>query len=300
MIAKKLILKILIILFFTYIIFLLNIVNAKTFIKGEVIAGGILVVNVFPGAKVKLNGELVMISDNGLFLVGFERIPKPIQILEIYEGNSLVEKITLNVKMRLYKIQKISGIQKEKVDPPQSVIDRIYTERKKVKESRKKASLITSTYYNNERKKVKESRKKANLITSTYYNNGFILPALGPISGVYGSQRILNGKPRSPHYGIDIALPKGHEVVSPMDGIVLFTNNDLYYSGGTIIIGHGQGLTTSYLHLSKILVTVNDKVRRGELIGRVGATGRATGPHLHWGAELKGKRIDPKYLDVFN
>ena len=278
MIAKKLILKILIILFFTYIIFLLNIVNAKTFIKGEVIAGGILVVNVFPGAKVKLNGELVMISDNGLFLVGFERIPKPIQILEIYEGNSLVEKITLNVKMRLYKIQKISGIQKEKVDPPQSVIDRIYTERKK----------------------VKESRKKANLITSTYYNNGFILPALGPISGVYGSQRILNGKPRSPHYGIDIALPKGHEVVSPMDGIVLFTNHDLYYSGGTIIIGHGQGLTTSYLHLSKILVTVNDKVRRGELIGRVGATGRVTGPHLHWGAELKGKRIDPQYLDVFN
>ena len=278
MIAKKLILKILIILFFTYIIFLLNIVNAKTFIKGEVIAGGIIIVNVFPGAKVKLNGELVMISDNGLFLVGFERIPKPIQILEIYEGNSLVEKITLNVKIRSYKIQKISGIQKEKVDPPQSVIDRIY----------------------NERKNVKESRKKANLITSTYYNNGFILPALGLISGVYGSQRILNGKPRSPHYGIDIALPKGHEVVSPMDGIVLFTNHDLYYSGGTIIIGHGQGLTTSYLHLSKILVTVNDKVRRGELIGRVGATGRATGPHLHWGAELKGKRIDPKYLDVFN
>ena len=278
MIAKKLILKILIILFFTYIIFLLNIVNAKTFIKGEVIAGGIIVVNVFPGAKVKLNGASVMISDKGLFLVGFERIPEPIQILEIYEGDSLVEKIILNVKIRSYKIQKISGIQKEKVDPPQSVIDRIY----------------------NERKKVKESRKKANLITSTYYNNGFILPALGPISGVYGSQRILNGKPRSPHYGVDIALPKGHEVVSPMDGIVLFTNNDLYYSGGTIIIGHGQGLTTSYLHLSKILVTVNDKVRRGELIGKVGATGRATGPHLHWGAELKGKRIDPKYLDVFN
>ena len=278
MTAKKLILKILIILFFTYIIFLLNIVNAKTFIKGEIIAGGIIVVNVFPGAKAKLNGESVMISAKGLFLVGFERIPEPIQILEIYEGNLLVEKITLNVKIRSYKIQKIRGIQKEKVDPPQSVIDRIY----------------------NERKNVKESRKKANLIINTYYNNGFILPALGPISGVYGSQRILNGKPRSPHYGIDIALPKGHEVVSPMDGIVLFTNNDLYYSGGTIIIGHGQGLTTSYLHLSKILVTVNDKVRRGELIGRVGATGRATGPHLHWGAELKGKRIDPKYLDVFN
>ena len=278
MIAKKLIIKRVIILFFSYMVLELNMVNAKTFIKGEIIAGGIIVVNVSPGATVKLNNESIMISDKGVFLVGFERNPEPTQILEIYEENLLVEKITLNVKIRSYEIQRINGIKKEKVDPPQSVIDRIYMERNS----------------------VKESRKKSNLITSTYYNNGFILPAKGPISGVYGSQRILNGKPRSPHYGIDIALPKGHEVVSPMDGIVVFSNNDLYYSGGTIIIAHGQGLTTSYLHLSEILVSVNNIVRRGELIGKVGATGRATGPHLHWGAELKGKRIDPKYLDVFN
>jgi len=110
----------------------------------------------------------------------------------------------------------------------------------------------------------------------------------------------LNGKARSPHYGIDIALPKGHEVLSPMDGIILFIDNDLYYSGGTIIIGHGQGLTTSYLHLSKILVSESDFVKKGQLIGEVGATGRATGPHLHWGVELKGKRLDPQYLKVFN
>ena len=278
MIAKKLIIKRVIILLFSYMALALNIVNAKTFIKGEIIAGGIIIVNASPGSTVKLNGESIMISDKGVFLVGFERKPQPTQILEIYDENLLVEKITLNVKTRSYEIQRINGIKKEKVDPPQSVIDRIYMERNS----------------------VKESRKKSNLITSTYYNNGFVLPAKGPISGVYGSQRILNGKPRSPHYGIDIALPKGHEVVSPMDGIVVFSNNDLYYSGGTIIIAHGQGLTTSYLHLSEILVSVNDIVRRGELIGKVGATGRATGPHLHWGAELKGKRIDPKYLDVFN
>lgn len=278
MIAKKLIIKRVIILLFSYMALALNIVNAKTFIKGEIIAGGIIIVNASPGSTVKLNGESIMISDKGVFLVGFERKPQPTQILEIYDENLLVEKITLNVKIRSYEIQRINGIKKEKVDPPQSVIDRIYMERNS----------------------VKESRKKSNLITSTYYNNGFVLPAKGPISGVYGSQRILNGKPRSPHYGIDIALPKGHEVVSPMDGIVVFSNNDLYYSGGTIIIAHGQGLTTSYLHLSEILVSVNDIVRRGELIGKVGATGRATGPHLHWGAELKGKRIDPKYLDVFN
>ena len=278
MIAKKLIIKRVIILFFSYMVLALNIVNAKTFIKGEIIAGGIIIVNVSPGSTVKLNDESIMISDKGVFLVGFERKPQPTQILEIYNENVLVEKITLNVKIRSYEIQRINGIKKEKVDPPQSVIDRIYMERNS----------------------VKESRKKSNLITSTYYNNGFVLPAKGPISGVYGSQRILNGKPRSPHYGIDIALPIGHEVVSPMDGIVVFSNNDLYYSGGTIIIAHGQGLTTSYLHLSEILVSVNNIVRRGELIGKVGATGRATGPHLHWGAELKGKRIDPKYLDVFN
>ena len=278
MIAKKLIIKRVIILLFSYMALAFNIVNAKTFIKGEIIAGGIIIVNASPGSTVKLNGESIMISDKGVFLVGFERKPQPTQILEIYDENLLVEKITLNVKTRSYEIQRINGIKKEKVDPPQSVIDRIYMERNS----------------------VKESRKKSNLITSTYYNNGFVLPAKGPISGVYGSQRILNGKPRSPHYGIDIALPKGHEVVAPMDGIVVFSNNDLYYSGGTIIIAHGQGLTTSYLHLSEILVSVNDIVRRGELIGKVGATGRATGPHLHWGAELKGKRIDPKYLDVFN
>ena len=278
MIAKKLIIKRVIILLFSYMALALNIVNAKTFIKGEIIAGGIIIVNASPGSTVKLNGESIMISDKGVFLVGFERKPQPTQILEIYDENLLVEKITLNVKTRSYEIQRINGIKKEKVDPPQSIIDRIYMERNS----------------------VKESRKKSNLITSTYYNNGFVLPAKGPISGVYGSQRILNGKPRSPHYGIDIALPKGHEVVAPMDGIVVFSNNDLYYSGGTIIIAHGQGLTTSYLHLSEILVSVNNIVRRGELIGKVGATGRATGPHLHWGAELKGKRIDPKYLDVFN
>jgi murein DD-endopeptidase MepM/ murein hydrolase activator NlpD len=278
MIVKQYIFKVIIILFVTYFIAPMHIANAKTTIKGEIIAGGIIVVNSFPGAKVKLDGILVPVSDAGLFLVGFKRIPKIIQILEIYKGSKLVETISLNVKKRTYNVQKINGIEKDKVTPPQSVTNRIYAERKK----------------------VKESRKKANLIISTYYNNGFVLPAVGPQSGEYGSQRVLNGKARSPHYGIDIALPKGHEVLSPMDGIILFIDNDLYYSGGTIIIGHGQGLTTSYLHLSKILVSESDFVKKGQLIGEVGATGRATGPHLHWGVELKGKRLDPKYLKVFN
>ena len=253
------------------------IANAKTTIKGDIIAGGIILVNTFPGASARLDGNDILVSDQGIFIIGFQRDPNPIQVLEIIHENKLKDKIILNVTKRTYNIQRINGIEKEKVDPPKSFLDRIYLERKS----------------------VKESRNKAILIEELFYNNGFNVPATGPISGVYGSQRILNGKAKSPHYGIDIALPEGDRVFAPMDGIVLFTHNDLYFSGGTIIIGHGQGLTTSYLHLSEISVKNNDLVKRGDLIGNVGSTGRATGPHLHWGAELNGKRLDPQYLKVF-
>jgi len=278
MIKKNNILRILIVIFFCLNIYYTDNVIAETYIKGEIIAGGIILVNSFPGASVKLDGTSLMVSDDGLFIIGFEREPKLIQILEIIKDNLTIEKITLNIKKRSYKIQRIDGLDENKVDPPQSLIDRIFRERKK----------------------VGESRKQAEFINKNYYSNGFNYPAKGPISGVYGSQRILNGKPKSPHYGIDIALPKGHNVSAPMDGIVLFTNNDLYFSGGTIIVGHGQGLTTSYLHLSKILVKENDIIKRGQLIAKVGATGRTTGPHLHWGAEWNGIRIDPQYLKIFN
>ena len=264
---------------FLCLFFLSNnlIANAKTTIKGDIIAGGIILVNTFPGASARLDGNDILVSDQGIFIIGFQRDPNPIQVLEIIHENKLKDKIILNVTKRTYNIQRINGIEKEKVDPPKSFLDRIYLERKS----------------------VKESRNKAILIEELFYNNGFNVPATGPISGVYGSQRILNGKAKSPHYGIDIALPEGDRVFAPMDGIVLFTHNDLYFSGGTIIIGHGQGLTTSYLHLSEISVKNNDLVKRGDLIGNVGSTGRATGPHLHWGAELNGKRLDPQYLKVF-
>jgi len=266
-------------LVFLYYFFLSNavIANSKTIIKGEIIAGGIIMVNTFPGSNVRLDGNNILVSDQGVFIVGFQRDPNPIQVLEIIYENKVTEKITLNVRKRTYNIQRINGIEKEKVDPPKSVLDRIYLERKS----------------------VRESRNKALLIEQLFYNNGFTVPASGPISGVYGSQRILNGNAKSPHYGIDIALPEGDKVFAPMDGIILFTHNDLYFSGGTIIIGHGQGLTTSYLHLSEISVKNDEFVKRGDLIGKVGSTGRATGPHLHWGAELNGKRLDPQYLSVF-
>ena len=275
--VNNILIKFLAFFLYFFILSITLIAHAKTTIKGEIIAGGIILVNTFPGSNARLDGNNILVSDQGTFILGFQRDPSPIQVLEIILDNQVKEKITLNVKKRSYNIQRINGIEKEKVDPPKSVLDRIYLERKS----------------------VKESRNKALLIKDLFYNNGFSVPASGPISGVYGSQRILNGKAKSPHYGIDIALPEGNKVIAPMDGIVLFTHDDLYFSGGTIIIGHGQGLTTSYLHLSEVSVKNDDIVKRGDLIGKVGSTGRATGPHLHWGVELDGKRLDPQYLKVF-
>jgi len=275
--VNNILIKFLAFFLYFFILSITLIAHAKTTIKGEIIAGGIILVNTFPGSNARLDGNNILVSDQGTFILGFQRDPSPIQVLEIILDNQVKEKITLNVKKRSYNIQRINGIEKEKVDPPKSVLDRIYLERKS----------------------VKESRNKALLIKDLFYNNGFSVPASGPISGVYGSQRILNGKAKSPHYGIDIALPEGNKVLAPMDGIVLFTHDDLYFSGGTIIIGHGQGLTTSYLHLSEVSVKNDDIVKRGDLIGKVGSTGRATGPHLHWGVELNGKRLDPQYLKVF-
>ena len=269
----KFYIKISLFIVFIFPLFTMDI-KAETNIKGEIIAGGIVIVETRPGAIVKLDGEIIPISDQGYGLVGFERQPKNTQNLKIIHSTDEIENITLNIKKRSYKIQRIEGLQKEKVEPPKALLDRIYEERLR----------------------VKKSRLEAGLLKTPYYLNGIIMPANGPITGIYGSQRILNGISKSPHYGLDIALSVGHSVLAPMDGVVVFTDSDLFYSGGTIIISHGQALTTSYLHLSKILVKNNQKVLKGEIIGEVGATGRVTGAHLHWGAEWMGKRIDPEYL----
>jgi murein DD-endopeptidase MepM/ murein hydrolase activator NlpD len=124
----------------------------------------------------------------------------------------------------------------------------------------------------------------------------FIWPVTGRISGVYGSQRILNGKPKRPHYGVDIAAPTGTPVKAPADGVVSLVHNDMFYSGGTLIVDHGHGLSTTYMHLHKILVKKGQRVKQGDVIAQVGATGRVTGPHLHWGMNWFDTRLDPSLL----
>ena len=119
------------------------------------------------------------------------------------------------------------------------------------------------------------------------------MPVEGIISGVYGSQRILNGKPRWPHYGIDIAADKGTKIKSSATGIVTMSENDLYYTGGTIIMDHGHGVSTIYSHLEEVMVNVGDQINQGDIIGTVGSTGRSTGPHLDFRINWFQTRHDP-------
>ena len=158
---------------------------------------------------------------------------------------------------------------KKFVTPPKETYERIIRENKLIAKVRTLNSKIDYTFQD------------------------FLLPANGIITGVFGSQRILNGKPRRPHYGIDIAAKKGSKVISPTDAIVRLSEKDLYFTGGTIMLDHGHGITSVYSHLSKVLVKKNDKIQKGDVIGLIGSTGRSTGPHLDWRINWFDQRLDP-------
>ncbi len=243
-------------------------------LDGEFTQGGMAVGRGLPqGAKVWQDGRPVDVGPGGVFLLGFARDAGPVSELRIRYPDGHEETRRLEIARRQFRIQRIDGLPPHKVTPrTEAELARIRRETAAVKEARRILS------------------KRADFL------QGFIWPVQGPISGTYGSQRVLNGKPRRPHYGVDIARPKGTTVVAPADGVVIFADPDLFFSGGTLIIDHGLRLNTSYLHLSKLLVKVGDRVRKGQPIAEIGATGRATGPHLHWGANLRDVRIDPQLL----
>ena len=241
-------------------------------LKGNFIQGGLLVGKVSTEDIVYYNGDRVPIDETGEFILGLGRKhPKKGQLKIIKDDKNTIIK-NIIIKQREYKVQKINNLNKNKVTPPKKYYDRIKNEVKIIK----KAKSLDVNY--------------------SYYHAGFMMPAEGVITGVYGSQRILNGIPKRPHYGIDIANKPGSPILAPSDGIVVMTEEDLYFSGATIILSHGRGLTSSLLHLKKILVEKGSLVKKGQLIGLMGATGRATGSHLDWRMELRGVRIDPNLL----
>ncbi len=246
--------------------------NAVEF-KGKFIQGHYIVGVTDPSSKIIIDKKNVKVSKDGYFVFGIDRDRKfDLTITKINNGKK--EKIIKKVLKRKYNIQRIDGLEESKVTPPESVYKRIKEENNKIGEARAINSDLP------------------------FFKNQFIMPVEGIISGVYGSQRILNGKPRWPHYGIDIAAKKGTMIKSSGSGVVTMAEDDLYYTGGTIIMDHGHGISTIYSHLETVLVSVGDKINKGDLIGTVGSTGRSTGPHLDFRVNWFQTRLDP--MSIFN
>ncbi len=241
-------------------------------LKGNYIEGGLIRGKVDKNFTVELDGKDINVYKDGTFIIGFHRDSPNQSVLVVKNKEKIIIKKFLQVKKRKYKIQRINGLDESKVSPPIEVMNRIKKEYKEIREAR---SIV---------------------INEPYHKVGFKLPAKGMITGVYGSQRILNGKKRRPHYGLDIAGPVGTDVFASSDGEIIYTGKDLYFSGGTLIISHGQGLTSTYLHLNTINVKKGQLVKKGDFVAKMGKTGRATGSHLDWRMELNGKRIDPELL----
>ncbi|MES9990679.1 MAG: M23 family metallopeptidase [Candidatus Thiodiazotropha sp.] len=252
--------------------FLLPISYAGVSLEGERVQGGMLIGKTEPGDRVRFNNQLIRVSPEGLFLIGFSRDDQLHHTLEVSRGGRQIETEQFTIGKREYQIQKIDGLPPSKVTPPERDWERIKRETALVKQARR----------------LDDDRSD--------FMTGFIWPAQGIISGVYGSQRILNGEPRRPHFGIDIAAPVGTLVVAPADGVVTLAHPDMFFSGGTLILDHGHQLSSSFLHLHKILVKEGDRVKQGDPIAEIGATGRVTGAHLDWRMNLRKARIDPQLL----
>jgi biotin carboxyl carrier protein len=237
--------------------------------------GAVLWSRVAPGASVSLDGEALDVMADGSFFLGFGRDAPKQAMLVVSEGSKRCEQL-LQVEQRDYKIQRVEGVPAETVNPPPERMARIAREGALVKQARS-SSLARDEF-----------------ISSVL--EAFVWPVQGPISGVYGSQRYYNGQPKRPHYGVDVAVPTGTVVRAPAAGVVTLAEPDLFYSGGTVILDHGYKLSSSFLHLSKVLVQVGAQLQAGDILGEVGATGRVTGPHLDWRMNWRDRRVDPQLL----
>lgn len=245
---------------------------------GEVMPGGLVFARAENPKNILLDGNPIMFDSLGNFVLGFDRNDSTEHLLLVeMEGKSLIKKLIL--PKREYDIQRINKMEQKYVSPPKEVEERIVRERG-----------ITNS-----------AKEKIGQIDNGLFNDGFIKPIEGGrISSVFGSQRILNGVPKNPHNGIDIAVPRGTPVKAMADGKVLLSADNFYYAGNFIIIDHGLGLNSMYLHLNESLVEEGQMVKKGEVIGKVGTTGRSTGPHLHWTVQWFNKRVDPNSVFNFN
>lgn len=240
-------------------------------LNGIAAEGGLLMGRTAPGARVALDDAEVRVSADGHFLLGFGRDDAGTKRLTVSLGSESMTR-DIAVADRDFKVERIDGLPRKKVTPDPKALARIRAEKAEMEKA----------------KRVSDPE--------AYYLSGFVWPATGRISGVYGSQRILNGKPRRPHYGTDVAAPSGTPVHALAAGRITFVHAGMFFNGKTVLVDHGLGLRSVYIHLSQTLVRAGDTVSAGQRIGAVGATGRATGPHLHFGLTLDSTPIDPQLV----
>ena len=241
-------------------------------IDGQWREGELLIGKTESKAKVWFENKPIKVGDDGLFIIGLNRDEaKQVTVSVVTEAGNTITGV-FNVENRDYNIQKVEGIASNIMQPSADDLTRARSESRAIGKA----------------KKVVSDRRD--------FLNDFIIPVKGPTTGIYGSQRYYNGKPGRPHYGWDIAAPTGTDVKAPNSGTVIFAQLDTFYSGGLIIMDHGFHLSSSFLHLDDIYVKVGDNVKKGAVIGAVGATGRVTGSHLDWRMNWGKRRIDPQVL----
>lgn len=242
-------------------------------LTGNFAQGGLVFGQAEPGAVARLDGEDVMVGENGEFVVGFGRDSALTSLLVVTFSNGEVQRYALELEDREFPVQRIDGLDQSKVSGfTEAQLEKIAADRDK------------------------KNAARENTQSGADWLGGFDWPATGRISGVFGSQRILNGEPKRPHSGVDVAAPTGTPIRAPADGVVTLAETDMYFEGGLVFLDHGHWLESSFLHMSRIDVEPGQRVEKGEIIGAIGSTGRSTGPHLHWGMKWKGRMVDPQLL----
>ncbi len=235
----------------------------------QVQQGSMVLGRVPPGSQVSHAGRSLGVTDYGTVVFGIGRDASGASQVEITSPDGQRRTVDIQVTPRDFPVERINGVPPKTVSPPPEIAERIRREQAGVSQARQRDERIPD------------------------FAEHFIWPVKGRISGRFGNQRVYNGTPGSAHSGMDIAAATGTLVKAPAGGIVTFANPDLYLTGGTVLLDHGYGISSNFLHLSKLDVKVGDRVAQGDVIGEVGATGRATGPHLHWGMNWFDTRIDP-------
>lgn len=234
--------------------------------------GQLVIAHLPAGSTARLNGTPLHVGADGRVVFGAGRDATGPLALTLSNGHDGRRTVRITVMPRNWPIERVNGVPPKTVNPPPAIAARITREQARVTAAR-------------ERDDARED-----------FLHGFVWPVRGRISGRFGNQRIYNGDPRAPHSGMDIAVPVGTPVRAPAAGVVTFAAPSLYLTGGTVLIDHGFGLSSNFLHLSKLQVHAGERVRQGQVIALSGMTGRATGPHLHWGFNWFGTRLDPLLL----